>query len=76
MNTLSPRLSATHDWTARLAARAARWVHAIDATLADMLERQRRNEHERYLSRASDLYDLERLERQWERRRLDTWTAP
>ena len=68
MNTLS-----IHDRTTRAAALAMRWIAAADAWLADALERSRRNEQDRYLSRATDLYELERLERQWERRGLDTW---
>jgi len=75
MNTLSPRFPPTHDWAGRIAALAARWIAAADVYVADALERSRRNEQERYLSRAKDHYELEHLERQWERRRLDTWTV-
>jgi hypothetical protein len=75
MNTLSTRFAPTHDAMTRVAALAARWISAVDAFLADTLENSRRSEHERYLSRATNVYELERLERQWERRHLDTWTA-
>lgn len=34
---------------------------------------RQRNEHERFLSKATDIYELERLERTWERRPIDVW---
>jgi hypothetical protein len=41
--------------------------------LIDRYFRRERNEHERFLSKASDHYELERLERAWERRHADVW---
>ena len=35
--------------------------------------RRERSEHERFLSNASDHYELERLERAWSRRHDDVW---
>lgn len=49
------------------------WLAAIDRALADALDRSRRSEHERFLSQAGDVYQLERMERQWERRQMETW---
>ena len=39
----------------------------------DLHYRRTREERERYLSRASDHYELERLEQAWERRHADVW---
>lgn len=75
MNTLSTRFHPPHDSSARVRALAMRLIAAADGWLAEALERSRRGEQERYLSRARDLYDLERLERQWERRGSETWKA-
>lgn len=76
MNTLSTtHVTSTHDAFARVAAVAARLMAAADRWLAASLERSRQSEQERYLSRAGDLYELESLQREWERRRQDTWTA-
>ena len=76
MNTLSTaHIASTHDALARVTAVAARVVAAADRWLAASLERSRQSEQERYLSRAGDLYELETLQREWERRRQDTWTA-
>lgn len=76
MNTLSTtHIATSHDWRGRMAAFAARWVAAADHWIAASLERNRQSEQERYLSRASDLYELESLQRDWERRRQDTWSA-
>jgi len=75
MSTLSTRLPSAHDWIGRITTALARWLAAVDDYLAETLEQSRRSEQERYLSQANDLYELERLERQWERRRLDAWTA-
>ncbi len=75
MNTLSTGFHSHHDWTTRVAALATRWIAVADHWLAASLERSRRSEQERYLSRAKDLYELEDLERQWERRGLDTCKA-
>lgn len=50
-------------------------VVKLDRMLAERLDRARRSEHERFLARASDPYQLERLEREWERRGMETWRA-
>ena len=60
----------------RILTAALHGLGAVDAWVFDRLERSRRDEHERFLSRATDVFELDRLERQWERRRLDTWTSP
>jgi hypothetical protein len=70
------------DWTALAARLAARWRAWLAGRRArvqrDALERldrywqSRRNAHERFLSQASDVYELERLERHWERHQ-DFW---
>ena len=52
-------------WKARRHARAA---HDIDR----YFQRELR-EHERFLANAADHYELERLEREWERRHVDVW---
>ena len=76
MNTLSTtHITPSRDWLGRIAAVAAHWVAAADRWVAASLERNRQSEQERYLSRASDLYELESLQRDWARRRQDTWTA-
>ena len=60
---LFARLSA--EWKARQQARAEQRI--------DGYFRRDRNEHERFLSNATDHYELERLERAWERRHVDVW---
>lgn len=76
MNTLyTTHVTPSHDWPGRMASIAARWVAAADHWIAASLERNRQSEQERYLARASDLYELESLQRDWDRRRRDTWTA-
>ena len=45
----------------------------LTAWLDDLQDRRRRNEHERFLAKATDPYELERRERKWERGRLDAW---
>ena len=57
----------------RLVHAVARVLAAADHALADALDRSRRSEHERFLARAGDAFQLERLEREWERRHTDTW---
>ena len=52
-------------WKARLQARAQRRL--------DGYFQRERNEHERFLSSATDHYEVERLEREWERRHIDLW---
>ena len=52
-------------WTVRRQARAGQ---GIDAYFA-----RERSEHERFLSKATDVYQLERLERAWEHRHIDMW---
>jgi hypothetical protein len=52
-------------WKARLQARAQRRL--------DGYYRHERNEHERFLSKATDHYEVERREREWERRHIDLW---
>jgi hypothetical protein len=52
-------------WKARWQARAERRI--------DGYFRHERNEHERFVSNAADHYELERLEREWERRHVDVW---
>lgn len=52
-------------WKARQQARAQRRL--------DGYFRHERNEHERFLSNAKDHYEVERLERAWERRHIDPW---
>ena len=52
-------------WTARRQARAEKGVDAYFA--------RERKEHERFLSQATDAYQLEHLERAWERRHIDMW---
>jgi hypothetical protein len=57
--------------------RVARAWHAYrverTARRLDAYYRRARNDHERYLSRAHDHYELERLERDWSRRHADVW---
>jgi hypothetical protein len=52
-------------WQARQAARAEQRIDGYFSRV--------RNEHERFLAKATDHYELERLERAWERRHIDTW---
>lgn len=52
-------------WTAH---RQVRAKDGIDAYFT-----RERNEHERFLSKATDVYELERLERAWEHRHMDMW---
>ena len=52
-------------WKARQQARAQRRI--------DGYFQRERNEHERFLSNATDHYELERLERAWEHRHIDLW---
>jgi NADPH-dependent ferric siderophore reductase len=47
--------------------RQARAEHRLDAHF-----RRERSEHERFLSKAADHYELERLERAWEHSHSDT----
>ena len=61
---LSPMLARLlRAWTTRRQARAG---SGIDAYFA-----RERNDHERFLSKATDVYELERLERAWEHRHID-----
>ena len=46
-------------------ASAERWL--------DGYHRRQRDAHERFLAKATDPYELERLERAWERRHTDMW---
>jgi hypothetical protein len=52
-------------WKARQQARAQRRI--------DGYFRRERDEHERFLSNATDHFEVERLERAWERRHNDLW---
>jgi len=49
------------------------WQQARADRHLDIYYRRTRGERERYLSRAADHYELERLEQAWERRRADLW---
>ena len=76
MNTLSTRhgdVTLHNVPGASLWAALKRGFATLDRMLAEHLDRARRSEHERFLARASDPYQLERLEREWERRGMDTW---
>ena len=82
MNTLARARGPHQDDQRRVAAfmsrwiaAADRWIAAADRWLARSLEHHRRDDQERYLSRAKNLYELERLQREWDRGRMDTWTA-
>ena len=59
-----------------LARRAAERVRAMATRIADRLSdaywRQQESTRERFLRRAADVYELERLEREWDRR-YDLW---
>ena len=68
------RIGHDREWTTAIAQRWQRLVDAWKAWQQVRAERQiddwfahRRSAHERYLSRAHDHYELERLERAWER---------
>ena len=52
-------------WKVRQQARAQRHL--------DGYHRHERDAHERLLARATDHYEVERLEREWERRHIDLW---
>jgi hypothetical protein len=75
MNTLARARGPDQDDQRRVAAFMSRWIAAADRWLARSLEHHRRDDQERYLSRAKNLYELERLQREWDRGRMDTWTA-
>ena len=63
-------------WRAILDRFAAAWVarrRARDDRNIDPYFRRERSEHERFLSRATDRYELERMEREWSRRTFDLW---
>ena len=58
----------------RLASALARWRAWRQARADARLNRHHvrdRNEHERFLAKARDVYELERLERDWQRRHAD-----
>jgi len=52
-------------WKLRQQSRADRWI--------DGYFRRERDAHERFLECAGDRYQLERLERDWDRRHADFW---
>ncbi len=63
-------------WRATLARLAAAWKARQQALADQRIDRyfsRARGEHERFLSHAADHYELERLERSWERRHTDVW---
>jgi hypothetical protein len=64
------------DWRAILVRFVAAWKARQQARAQRRLDgyfRRERNEHERFLSNATDHYEVERLERAWERRHVDLW---
>lgn len=65
-----------NDWRAIFARFVAAWKAHQQARAQRRIDgyfRRERNEHERFLSNATDHYELERLERTWERRHSDLW---
>ena len=74
--TRSAALASTFDWRARLERLVDRWRTHRQASAERWLDgyfRRQRNAHERFLAKATDHYELERLERAWERRHTDMW---
>lgn len=68
--------AASPAWRAAITRFVEWWKQRRDERNAERLDRHyrgERNRHERYLSRARDVYELERLERDWQRRHLDLW---
>jgi hypothetical protein len=61
-------ISALQGFLARLVAAWRAHQQARAEQLLDAHFRRERSEHERFLSKATDHYELERLERAWERR--------
>jgi hypothetical protein len=73
-----PRVSEAIDAARRAIARLrAAWDRMIATRPARRLDAYFSNgfreQHERFLSRARDPYELERLEREWSFRAADTW---
>lgn len=72
----SASLAATFDWRALLERLVDTWRTYRQASAERWLDghfRRQRNAHERFLAKATDHYELERLERSWERRHTDMW---
>jgi hypothetical protein len=74
----TPRMSAAIDAARRAVARLrAAWNSFVADRAARRLDAYFshgfREQHERFLSRARDPYELERLEREWSFREADTW---
>ena len=65
-----------HAWQGARERVAAAWTayrQYRESTSIDRWFDGQRERHERYLSRARDPYELERLERDWSRRVADPW---
>ena len=74
-NSHSPSIFDSRRWKALLLRAADAWKRSQQARAdryLDLYYRRTRGERERYLSRATDHYELERLEQAWERR-ADQW---
>jgi hypothetical protein len=71
---LDPRRLATlRERLADALARVRAWREARAAARLDGHHVRERNAHERYLAQARDVFELERLERDWQRRHSDLW---
>lgn len=63
-------------WRQKLERLVAAWKLGQTARADQQIDdhfRREREAHEHYLARAGDRYELERLERDWDRRHADFW---